>query len=104
MGDTFLRSAYVVYDLTNNEISVAETNFNATSSNIQEIASGTSGVPGATQVANAVTSLAVATGGARNGGQPTVTGVGSVANAAPTKMPGIGGLAFAAAAGIVFAL
>ena len=37
LGDTFLRSAYVVYDMTNNEISIAPTNFNAVDSNIVEI-------------------------------------------------------------------
>ena len=36
-GDTFLRSAYVVYDLNNNVIAMAQTNFNATSSNVVEI-------------------------------------------------------------------
>ncbi|KAI0976918.1 aspartic peptidase domain-containing protein [Xylaria arbuscula] len=34
LGDTFLRSAYVVYDLENNEIALANTDFNATSSKI----------------------------------------------------------------------
>ena len=51
-GDTFLRSAYVVYDLSNNQIGMAQTNFNATSSNIVEI-SGTS-LPGASATATAV--------------------------------------------------
>lgn len=37
LGDTFLRSAYVVYDLDNMEISLAQTVFNATDSNIVEI-------------------------------------------------------------------
>lgn len=37
LGDTFLRSAYVVYDMTNNEVSIAPTNFNAVDSNIVEI-------------------------------------------------------------------
>jgi hypothetical protein len=32
LGDTFLRSVYVVYDLDTNEISLANTNFNANSS------------------------------------------------------------------------
>ncbi|KAH9883233.1 aspartic peptidase domain-containing protein [Xylariomycetidae sp. FL2044] len=40
LGDTFLRSAYVVYDIDNNEISIAQTNFNTTDSNVVEIASG----------------------------------------------------------------
>lgn len=34
LGDTFLRSAYVVYDLENNQIGLAATNFNATKSNV----------------------------------------------------------------------
>ena len=34
LGDTFIRSAYVVYDLANNEISLAATNFNVASSNV----------------------------------------------------------------------
>lgn len=40
LGDTFLRSAYVVYDMSNNEISIAPTNFNALESNIVEIGTG----------------------------------------------------------------
>ncbi|KAI2630669.1 acid protease [Hypoxylon sp. NC1633] len=53
LGDTFLRSAYVVYDIENNEISLAQTNFNTTQSSVQEIPSGT-GIPDATAVTNAV--------------------------------------------------
>lgn len=54
LGDTFLRSAYVVYDLDNNQISLAQTVFNATASNVLEIGTGTTGVPDATLVANSV--------------------------------------------------
>jgi yapsin 1 len=32
-----LRNAYVVYDLANNEISLAQANYNSGSSNVQEI-------------------------------------------------------------------
>jgi len=39
LGDTFLSSAYVVYDLSNNVVALAPTNFNATSSAITAIAS-----------------------------------------------------------------
>lgn len=53
LGDTFLRSAYVVYDLDNNEISLAQTRFNSTTSSIKAITSQS--VPGATKVANSVT-------------------------------------------------
>ncbi|KAK3357671.1 aspartic peptidase domain-containing protein [Lasiosphaeria hispida] len=54
LGDTFLRSAYVVYDLANNEISLAQTRFNATTSNVKEISTGANSVPGATRVTGAV--------------------------------------------------
>jgi hypothetical protein len=72
LGDTFLRSAYVVYDLDNNEISLAQTNFNATSSNIQEITKGADGVPNAEVVPNAVSTAAIGTGGPRVNG-PSIT-------------------------------
>jgi hypothetical protein len=72
LGDTFLRSAYVVYDLANNEISLAQTNFNSSTDDIVEITQN-SGVPGATEVATPVTSVAAETGGARIG-SPTSTG------------------------------
>ncbi|KAL8680552.1 MAG: hypothetical protein Q9186_003243 [Xanthomendoza sp. 1 TL-2023] len=50
LGDTFLRSAYVVYDLENNEISLAQTNFDATTSNVVTIGKGSGSVPGATMI------------------------------------------------------
>ncbi|ANB12362.1 Yps3p [Sugiyamaella lignohabitans] len=49
LGDSFLRSAYVVYDLENFEISIANTNFNASSSSIETI---NSAVPGAIKAPN----------------------------------------------------
>jgi len=48
LGDTFLRSAYVVFDLDNNEISLAQSNFNAKKSEIAEIGTGNDAVPSAT--------------------------------------------------------
>lgn len=93
LGDTFLRSAYVVYDIANNEISLAQTNFNSTSNNIMEITSST--VPDATLVTNAVTSIAVSTGGARINSGTTVT----LDGAAPTAGPGWSFAAIGAAAG-----
>ncbi|KAF2221305.1 aspartic peptidase domain-containing protein [Elsinoe ampelina] len=108
LGDTFLRSAYVVYDISGNQIALAQTNFNSTTDRILEITNATgtqSGIPDATGVANAVTSVANAPngGGARNG----LGTVSSVA-AAPTKpprafMPGVG-VAAAAAGVAMFAL
>jgi len=70
----------VVYDLGNNQISLASTNFNATKSDIREIASGSGGVPGASLVPSAVTTLSVTGGGARG---PSVTGIPSAASRSP---------------------
>jgi hypothetical protein len=80
LGDTFLRSAYVVYDLDNNQISIAQTNFNSTQDAIVEIGTGTTAVPDATGVANPATADSTATGGGRLGlpsGSATTTGGGS---------------------------
>ena len=88
LGDTFLRSAYVVYDLSNNQISIAPTNFNSTSSSIKEISAGSSGVPGASTASTAVSTLSVSTGGARNPGLPSVTAASpSSSFGVPETMP-----------------
>lgn len=93
LGDTFLRSAYVVYDLANNEISLANTNFNATADHILEIGTGDDAVPGATAVANPVTSVVVGGSGARIGGprgsSTDIFGSGSNHNAAPVTLTGM---------------
>ncbi|RMZ89202.1 hypothetical protein DV736_g3578, partial [Chaetothyriales sp. CBS 134916] len=87
LGDTFLRSAYVVYDLDNNEISLAQTVYNATGNDVREISNGTSPVPGASAVASPVTYVNGITGGARLGAA-TSTVSGSLSNptsGAPTN-------------------
>ncbi|KAI1122836.1 aspartic peptidase domain-containing protein [Nemania abortiva] len=43
LGDTFLRSAYVVYDLSNKKIALAQANLNGTETNVIEITA--SGIP-----------------------------------------------------------
>ncbi|KAK4132825.1 mitochondrial elongation factor g 1-like protein [Trichocladium antarcticum] len=48
LGDTFLRSAYVVYDLVNNQIGIAATDFNSTKSNIVPFPSMSAQIPSAT--------------------------------------------------------
>lgn len=103
LGDTFLRSAYVVYDLANNEISLAQTNFNSTTDDIIEITND-SGVPGATEVASPVTSVAAETGGARIGSPTsTVTAVPNAAAAAEVIQFGVMGAALGVV-GVVFSL
>ncbi|RYP61975.1 hypothetical protein DL769_007488 [Monosporascus sp. CRB-8-3] len=52
LGDTFLRSAYVVYDLYNNEIGMAATDFNATDSNVVPFEGSGARIPSATIAPN----------------------------------------------------
>jgi len=52
LGDTFLRSAYVVYDLVNNQIAIAPTDFNSTTSNVVAFASSGAPIPSATAAPN----------------------------------------------------
>ena len=56
-GDTFLRSAYVVYDLDNNQIGLAQAKFDVADSNIKEIGSSP------TQTANTIPGATTVTGG-----------------------------------------
>ncbi|RHZ61988.1 pepsin-like aspartic protease [Aspergillus thermomutatus] len=55
LGDTFLRSTYVVFDLANREISMTNTNFNPGADAILEIGAGKDAVPGATPVPSPAT-------------------------------------------------
>ena len=74
LGDSFLRSAYVVYDLENNEIALGQTVFNATSSNIKVIPSG-SGLPGVSSTATAAAPTTADTGLPAPGGAATSAAV-----------------------------
>ncbi|PPJ50780.1 hypothetical protein CBER1_07463 [Cercospora berteroae] len=67
LGDTFLRSAYVVYDLAKNEISLAQTVFNSTEDNIVELTNNTE-VPSA--AGNGGETIAATAVGASNTGSP----------------------------------
>ncbi|EED16393.1 yapsin, putative [Talaromyces stipitatus ATCC 10500] len=84
LGDTFLRSAYVVYDLENKQISLAQTVFNATDSNVVEI---TSASPVASVVTGAVVTQ-TATGNPNEFGGPTAT---VATGSSPTGSSGSGG-------------
>jgi hypothetical protein len=61
-GDTFLRSAYVVYDMYNNQIALAQTDFNAATSNVVAFASMGAAIPSAATATGqaAVTPVATA--------------------------------------------
>ena len=60
LGDTFLRSAYVVYNLANNEIGLAQTNFNTTDSNVVAITDKS--IPSAASTATAAAATVSYTG------------------------------------------
>ncbi|KAE8356874.1 aspartic peptidase domain-containing protein [Aspergillus coremiiformis] len=90
LGDTFLRSAYVVYDLGNNEVSLANTNFSSGEDDILEIGTGTSAVPGATPVQSPVTTATVASAtdlAHTISMDPRITGTVSSSGAARTASP-----------------
>ncbi|KAL4744122.1 aspartic peptidase domain-containing protein [Aspergillus similis] len=63
LGDTFLRSAYVVFDLDNNEISLAQANTDPGNDRILEIGTGDDAVPEAEDVDDPVTTATVSLGG-----------------------------------------
>jgi len=71
-----LRSAYVVYDLKNNVIAVAQTNFNSTTSSIVEFSAGETGIPLVSGVASSAQVTETATGKALVGGSKTSSGAG----------------------------
>ncbi|KAK8064630.1 hypothetical protein PG994_007268 [Apiospora phragmitis] len=68
LGDTFLRSAYVVYDLENNQIGMAKTDFNSTQTNIVAFPSKGAPIPSGTVVKDQV---APAGSGGGSAAQPT---------------------------------
>lgn len=75
-GDTFLRSAYAVYDLENNRIALAQTDFNATGSNIVAFPSAGAAIPSASSAPNEAAVTQTASGNPRVGVTPTATGTG----------------------------
>lgn len=89
LGDTFLRSAYVVYDMDNEAISIAQTIFNSTSTNIMEIGSGPDAVPSATRSttdADSIPVTATTSAGSTNDPAAKSTGSPNVSNSAATTL------------------
>ncbi|KAI9645221.1 hypothetical protein NHQ30_005955 [Ciborinia camelliae] len=83
-GDTFLRSAYVVYDIQNNRIGLAQTDFNATDSNIVPFESAGAAIPNASTAPNESAVTQTASGNPRLGVTATATGSGQAATYNPT--------------------
>jgi hypothetical protein len=103
LGDTFLRNAYVVYDLANNRIGLGQSIVNSTSSNVVAFPSVGAPIPSATTPVNEVTSVAstsaTANPKAPATGIPTAlpSGFTLTYKSIPTSLSAASGFAFAAA-------
>ncbi|KAK9374905.1 aspartic peptidase domain-containing protein [Lipomyces chichibuensis] len=89
LGDTFLRSAYVVYDLDNNVISLAQTVFNETKSDIVAIGTGATAIPGAT-TASSNTPLTLSASALTSAFEAEVSTTGSSAISLPLSVTASG--------------
>jgi len=98
LGDTFLRSAYVVYDLTNNQIAIAQTNFNSTTSNVVEFEAGATSIPNVSGVASSVSVTQTATG--QMGAPGKTQSESATGKTSPTSTKGSSGGSKTTAAGI----
>ena len=107
LGHTFIRSAYIVYDITNNEISLAQTNFDSTSSNIVEIGTGKNSVPNASGVSSAASVQITGTAGNGALGGATATassGSTGTSSGSSTQKPLAALVGMAAVAALFFTL
>jgi hypothetical protein len=92
-GDTFLRGAYVVYNLDNNEVAIANAVVNTTKSNIKEFSN--TAIPGVSSTATGVAVKYTASGlygpntlGFGLGGSQITTATGATFNLGPTASSG----------------
>lgn len=86
LGDTFLRSAYVVYDLANEQVGIAQANLNSTRSSIVEIGKGDlPDVTGVSRQGDDSSSTATTTSA---GGSPSSTGTTTAPGATETGSDG----------------
>lgn len=76
LGDSFLRSAYVVYDLSNLQIGLAPANLNSTSTNVQELKAGESSLPAFSGVASQTASSSSSSGTSTTSNTATGTSSG----------------------------
>ncbi|KAH8908205.1 acid protease [Coniochaeta sp. PMI_546] len=106
LGDTFLRSAYVVYDLDHHQIGMAQANLNATGdTKITELTSAGSGLPSVTGVSAQQTTAAGAGATSKtSSGTTTTTGTGASSSSTGSATSGGSGgrdaLAVVAVAGL----
>ncbi|KAG5922037.1 hypothetical protein E4U53_003736 [Claviceps sorghi] len=102
LGDTFLRSAYVLFDMDNNVISLANANFNVTSSHIVEVNGGV--LPFSTRAMNPVkATTGLSQGTSPNAAPPGESGAAASASGHQGSLSS-GGLAALLAFGIATSL
>ncbi|PSR77262.1 aspartic peptidase domain-containing protein [Coniella lustricola] len=85
LGDSFLRSAYVVYDLDNLQIGIAQANLNSTSSNVQELSADASGLPAFSGVASQTASSPTSSSGSGSSSSSSGTSTASGSSASGTS-------------------
>jgi hypothetical protein len=85
LGDTFLRSAYVVYDIQNNLIALAQTNFNSTTSSVVDFKAGATSIPKVSGVASSAQVTQTATGMIGPQKSATETGSGTTSTGTATR-------------------
>lgn len=87
LGDTFLRSAYVVYDLDAKQVAMAQANYNSTSTSITAITSGST-VP---LVSSTATSVMASSSGSSKGTKSDAPSGAAVASLVPVVVGAIAG-------------
>lgn len=82
LGDTFLRSVYVVYDLANLQIGLAQANLNSTTTDVQELSAGEKSLPQfsgvASQTATSSSGTSTSSSGSSSGSSGTSGGSGTL--------------------------
>jgi len=104
LGDAFLRSTYVVYDLTHNQIALGQTVFDSTEDKILEI-DPISGIPSASTLAGLATTVLANTAAPHIGLHTSSTAAAGMITPAPIlKFTGLSGAALAAGAVAAFVI
>jgi Eukaryotic aspartyl protease len=100
LGNTFMRSAYTVIDLDNNQTALAQSVFGVTDSHIVELTTSMNGIPALSGVAASSTSTSTSPGGSNPGTGASGGKSGSISGGAIAGIV-VGVLAVLAAIGIL---
>lgn len=84
LGDTFLRSAYVVYDLANLQIGLAQANLNSTTTDVQELSASEKSLP---QFSGVASQTATSSSGTSTSSSSSSSGSSETSGGSGTLMP-----------------